>query len=140
MAGQAEAVVGGVGAALRPRRRLLDSIEPYIFLSPGLVLLGLVMFVPVIVGLSYAFRNVQLFDVGNSGWVGLAHFQELVADGDFWWALVNTLWWTGGSLAFQFLLGFGLALLLNRQFRGRRLVQALVFVPWAVPTFLSGLT
>ncbi len=141
MAGQAEAVVGGVGAArIGPRRRLLDSLEPYIFLSPGLVLLGLVMFVPVIVGLSYAFRNVQLFDVGNSGWVGLAHFQELVADGDFWWALVNTLWWTGGSLAFQFLLGFGLALLLNRQFRGRRLIQALVFVPWAVPTFLSGLT
>ena len=141
MAGQAEAVVGGVGAApSRPRRRLLDSLEPYIFLSPGLVLLGLVMFVPVIVGLSYAFRNVQLFDVGNSGWVGPAHFQELVADGDFWWALVNTLWWTGGSLAFQFLLGFGLALLLFRPFRGRRLVQALVFVPWAVPTFLSGLT
>ena len=84
MAGQAEAVVGGVGAALRPRRRLLDSLEPYLFLSPGLVLLGLVMFLPVIVGLSYAFRNVQLFDVGSSEWVGLAHFQELVADGDFW--------------------------------------------------------
>ena len=141
MAGQAE-VVGGFGAAVirRPRRTLLDAIEPYIFLAPGLLLLGLVMFVPVIVGLSYAFRNVQLFDAGNSGWVGLAHFRELVADGDFWWALVNTVWWTAGSLAFQFGLGFGLALLLNRQFHGKRLVQALVFVPWAVPTFLSGLT
>jgi multiple sugar transport system permease protein len=141
MASRAEAVVGGVGAAgSRPRRRLLDSLEPYVFLSPGLLLLGLVMFVPVIVGLSYAFRDVQLFDVGNSGWVGLAHFRELAADGDFWWALVNTVWWTAGSLAFQFGLGFGLALLLNRQFRGKRLFQALVFVPWAVPTFLSGLT
>ena len=32
-----------------------------------------------------------------------------------------------------------LALLLNREFPGRRLVQALVFLPWAVPTFLVGL-
>ena len=66
MASRAEAVVGGVGAALlRPRRRLLDSLEPYVFLSPGLVLIGLVMFVPVIVGLSYAFRDVQLFDASG---------------------------------------------------------------------------
>ncbi len=55
-------------------------------------------------------------------------------------ALLNTLWWTAGSLVFQFLLGLGLALLLNRDFRGRRFVQALVFLPWAVPAFLSGLT
>ena len=40
----------------------------------------------------------------------------------------------------QFGLGLGLAMLLNRPFAGRRLVQAVVFLPWAVPTFLSGLT
>ena len=39
----------------------------------------------------------------------------------------------------QFVLGLVLALLLNREFPGRRLVQALVFLPWAVPTFLVGL-
>jgi multiple sugar transport system permease protein len=124
----------------RPKRRPIAAFEPYLFLSPGLLLLVLVMFVPVLVGLSYAFRNVQLFDVGNSGWVGLEHFRELLSDADFWGALLNTLWWTFGSLALQFLLGFGLALLLNRPFGGRRVYQALVFVPWAVPTFLSGLT
>jgi multiple sugar transport system permease protein len=55
-------------------------------------------------------------------------------------ALINTLWWTVGSLAFQFFLGLGLALILNRAFYGRKLVQALVFLPWAVPIFLTGLT
>jgi len=35
--------------------------------------------------------------------------------------------------------GLILALLLNREFPGRRLAQALVFLPWAVPTFLVGL-
>ena len=57
----------------------------------------------------------------------------------FWHALVNTLWWTFGSLTIQFLLGLGLALLLAEPFPGRRLVQALIFVPWAVPSFIAGL-
>ena len=42
-------------------------------------------------------------------------------------------------VALQFLLGLTLALLLNRPFPGRGLGQALVFLPWAVPAFLSGL-
>ena len=50
------------------------------------------------------------------------------------------LWWTIGSLFFQFFLGLGLALLLDKPFFGRKVVQAVVFLPWAVPSFLSGLT
>ena len=43
------------------------------------MLLALVMFVPLLVGLSYAFRNIQLLNPFDTGWVGLAHFRELVA-------------------------------------------------------------
>jgi multiple sugar transport system permease protein len=121
------------------RRLTLAALEPYLYLSPALILLALVMFVPLVIGISYAFRSIQLFDPFNTGWVGTAHFEALIYDPNFWQALRNTLWWTGGSLLFQFLLGLGLALALNRPFAGRRIVQALVFVPWAVPTFLSGL-
>jgi multiple sugar transport system permease protein len=132
--------VSAVAATIRPRPRLrLRWLEPYVYLSPALLLLALVMLVPLLVGLSYAFRNLQAFDPFDTGWVGLQHFREMMADADFWQALLNTLWWTVGSLLLQFLLGFGLALLLNRPFAGRRVVQALVFLPWAVPTFLSGL-
>jgi multiple sugar transport system permease protein len=130
--------------ARRPGRtaRLVQVVlEPYYYLSPALVLIALVMFVPLVVGLSYAFRDVQILNPFPKGFVGLAHFETLLfEDRVFWRALGNTLWWTGGSVALQFLLGLGLALLLNRPFGGRRLVQAVVFLPWAVPTFLSGLT
>lgn len=114
-------------------------LEPWCYLSPALAVLTLVMCVPLIVGVSYSFQNIALLNPFKTGWVGLAHFQSLAGDPIFWRALRNTLWWTGGSLVLQFLLGLGLALLLDRQFRGRKLVQALVFLPWAVPTFLSGL-
>ena len=99
------------------------------------------MVLPLIVGLSYAFRDIRMLAPFAGGFVGFDHFETLLLrDRTFWRALGNTLWWTGGSLVFQFLLGLGLALLLNRPFGGRRLVQAVVFLPWAVPTFLSGLT
>jgi multiple sugar transport system permease protein len=91
------------------------------------------------VGLSYAFRDIQLLDPSSGGFVGFDHFRELRADRSFRAALLNTLIWTGASVALQFIFGLILALLLNREFPGRRLVQALVFLPWAVPTFLVGL-
>lgn len=131
----------GATQAAPPRRRTraADILEPLAYLAPSLLVLTLVMLVPLLVGLSYAFRNVQVFDPFETGWVGVQHFQDLVHDPAFWHAAGNTFWWTAWSLLFQFLLGFGLAMLLRRPFLGRRLVQAVVFVPWAVPTFLSGL-
>ena len=125
----------------RRRQRLAPALEPYLYLGPALLTLLLVMFVPLIVGITYAFRDVQILKPFSHGWVGFEHFETLLTrDRTFYRALLNTVWWTGGSVAFQFLFGLGLALLLNRPFVGKRLVQALVFLPWAVPSFLSGLT
>jgi multiple sugar transport system permease protein len=143
MAGSAVATPAVAAPGSRPgsARRFFDvALEPYYYLSPALVLLALVMFVPLLVGLSYAFQNIQILNPFKTGYVGFEHFETLLKDRVFYRALANTLWWTVGSLVLQFLLGLGLAMLLNRPFAGRRLVQAVVFVPWAVPTFLSGLT
>lgn len=115
------------------------AIEPYIYLSPAILLIALVMLVPLVIGTSYAFQAISLLNPFESGWVGFANFEKLFADRFFWKALGNTFWWTLGSLFFQFFLGLGLALLLNKPFRGRGIVQGLVFLPWAVPAFLSGL-
>jgi multiple sugar transport system permease protein len=127
--------------AVRAPGRLSVVLEPWIYLSPALLLLALVMFVPLVVGFTYAFQDIRILDPFAGGWVGTAHFETLLtSDTVFRRALVNTAWWTFGSVVLQFLLGLGLALLLNRAFWGKRLVQAVVFLPWAVPTFLSGLT
>lgn len=120
-------------------RRLTGAAEPYLYSAPVLLLIVAVMLVPLAVGLSYAFRDLQLLDPFSGGFVGLDHFRELAADRSFRAALRNTLVWSCVSVGLQFVLGLILALLLNREFPGRRLVQALVFLPWAVPTFLVGL-
>ena len=121
------------------RRRRLADLEAYLYVAPAVLLIVVVMLVPLAVGVSYAFRDIQLLNPFSGGYVGLAHFGELWRDANFWRALTNTVWWTFGSVALQFFLGLGLAMLLRDAFPGRRIVQALVFLPWAVPTFLSGL-
>jgi multiple sugar transport system permease protein len=116
------------------RRRFL---EPWLYLSPALVIIFTILIVPLIIGISYSFRKFSAF---RSEYVGLDQYRAMMVDPVLHGALFNTLWWTVASLALQFFLGLGLALLLNQPFHGRRLVQGLVFLPWAVPIFLTGLT
>ena len=97
------------------------------------------MLVPLVLGISYAFRDIQLLKPFSGGFIGLDHFRALSEDQAFFRALRNTLWWTGASVFLQFAFGLILALLLDKPFYGRGIVQALVFLPWAVPSFLTGL-
>lgn len=115
-------------------------LEPWAYLAPGLILIALVMLVPLVIGISYSFQSVMLLKPGEASWVGLSNYAALWSDRKFWLSLNNTLTWTFVSLFFQFALGLGLALLLNTDFPLKRLFQALVFLPWAVPTFLTALT
>jgi multiple sugar transport system permease protein len=119
------------------RGRFAVVLEPWTYLSPALVIIATVLVVPLVIGISYSLRKFSAF---RSEYVGLGQYRTMLGDEVLHGALFNTLWWTAGSLFFQFFLGLGLALLLNRPFHGRKLVQGLVFLPWAVPTFLTGLT
>ena len=135
---QSKAAPGGT----RARRSLYWQymMEPYLYLSPAIFLIGAVMVFPLIIGISYSFQSIELLRPFNTGWVGFENYVSLWTDRKFWIALENTFWWTFWSISLQFLLGLGLAMLLNTKFFGKRLFQALVFLPWAVPTFLSALT
>jgi multiple sugar transport system permease protein len=119
------------------RRSFAAMLEPWAYLSPALIVLACVLLVPLCFGIGYSFRHFSAF---RSEYVGLDQYRKMLVDPVLGQALRNTLLWTLGSLTLQFLFGLGLALLLNQPFFGRRVVQAVVFLPWAVPSFLAGLT
>jgi multiple sugar transport system permease protein len=127
--------------ATRPplMKRIADASAPYLYTAPALILIVTVMLVPLVLGISYAFRDIQLLNPFSGGFVGLDHFRALAQDQAFFRSLRNTLWWTGASVFLQFAFGLILALLLDKPFYGRSVAQALVFLPWAVPSFLAGL-
>src|SRR5437764_14218149 len=101
-------------AGPRPRRWSVVA-EPWLYLSPALVIIITVLLVPLIIGISYSFWKFSAF---HSEFAGLGQYRAMAADPVLRVALLNTVWWTIGSLFFQFFLGLGLALILNRPFYG----------------------
>lgn len=115
------------------------QITPWLYLAPMLLFIFLLVLIPLVTGVSYAFYNFDLIS-GTKEFVGFDQFVRIFSEDEiFTMSLLNTLFWTSASLFFQFMLGLLLALILNNGFKGIKLIQPILFVPWAVPSFLIGL-
>lgn len=111
-------------------------------LLPAGLLLILFIYMPVFKGTMIAFQSYNMFDLSNLKFNGVENFINVMTNPDirFLQVLGNTLVWVVGSLFFQFLLGFFLALLMKEPFCGRGLYSGLVFYAWALSGFAIGLT
>jgi len=111
-----------------------DSGNRFIF--PALFMLSLITVYPII----YVFylslhRKLLIFDI--SKFVGFENYLFLFSDDRFWNALKNTVYFTALSVSLELILGLSIALLLQRSFRLRGIVRAIVLIPWAIPTVVS---
>ena len=120
------------GAGDRRRRQLRKGAELTILLGPGLVLfLGFVL-APIVVGAYYSLYNWD--GLGPlTHFTGLHNYKIAFNDPAFIQAIEHTLILTGLALVVQGPLSLGIALLLNRKFRGRGLMRLVVFAPYVLP-------
>ena len=82
--------------------------------------------------------SVSSTSVGNPGaFIGLNNFAKTWNDSIFQTAFKNSLFYTFWATIFKLTLGMWLALLLNRHFRGKRIVRASMLLPFIIPTVLS---
>jgi multiple sugar transport system permease protein len=106
------------------------------FVVPALLLLSLVTVYPVLSVLYLSMqRRLLIFDISKI--VGFDNYFFLMKDGRFWNAFGNTVYFTAASVSLELLLGLTIAVLLNRAFRFKGIVRALVLIPWAIPTVVS---
>ncbi|HIY03305.1 MAG TPA: sugar ABC transporter permease, partial [Candidatus Blautia faecipullorum] len=85
-------------------------------------------------------RNYDLrLPAEEMGFIGLKNYIDILTDHEFWDALIRTVFMVVICVSLQFLLGFILALLLNRYFTGRGFIRAVSMIPWVVPGVLAGL-
>ncbi|HET6873018.1 MAG TPA: sugar ABC transporter permease, partial [Sporolactobacillaceae bacterium] len=73
----------------------------------------------------------------NPNYVGFSHYSQDLLSGRTWAALWHTVVFTVISVACEFILGLGIALLINKAFVGRGLIRATILIPWAIPTAVS---
>lgn len=131
-----------VGIATPPRSRLRpgDLVDRYFMwlgLVPAVGCLALVLVYPVLANIGYSFTN-KSFMFPDIAFVGLRNYGDILGDDvfGFWAALRVSVFWTIGTVALQFLVGLGAALLLNQEVPGQRFFRVALLVPWAFPVIV----
>jgi multiple sugar transport system permease protein len=71
------------------------------------------------------------------GFGGLQNFETALTNPRFWSAIWFTFFFTITSVAGEFLIGLGFALLMNQAFVGRGVTRAVILVPWVIPTVIA---
>jgi len=110
---------------------------PILLVLPTIVILILIVIFPMIYSLTVSFRLYDL-RVPRHPFVGFDNYIRLFTDSRFHNALGVTGLLLLGELALQFPIGFGLALLLARKFRGKKVVQPLLLVPMMITPVVVG--
>src|SRR5260221_12274245 len=123
--------------APRPRLRLLEDERwlALVLLVPTMVLLGMFIAYPFLRGILLSVTDTRVGVPGH--FVGLANFYKIFNDGIFRTSVYNTFLYTGVTTVFKLALGLWLALLLNRNFRGKAFMRAFILLPFIIPTVLS---
>jgi multiple sugar transport system permease protein len=110
---------------------------PLLLVIPTTIVLALVVIFPMIYSLTVSFRLYDL-RVPRHPFVGFNNYLRLFADPRFHNALKVTILLVLGELALQFPIGFGLALLLTRGFRGKKLIQPILLIPMMITPVVVG--
>lgn len=139
----------------------VKKTTPYFFLMPGFGMMLLLVFVPLFMGVSFSFLNItqrnayektiRTTEMQADGsvliatetqpatvhFIGLDNYRKVFKSRDFWKVFRQTLVWTFTNVFFHFVLGLGLALILNQHLKAKGLWRALLLIPWAVPSYIT---
>lgn len=116
------------------------GFKGFLFVTPVILCCLLVLVYPLIYNVDLSFRQVTFATLlrGGSPWVGFKNYRDLAKDPLFLRVLLNTLIFWSGSIAIQFSIGFGFALLFYKRFPLNTFYRAVVLLPWFIPIVVSG--
>ena len=116
-----------------------ETLSNYTYLLPAAICLGGTVLFPIFKAIHMSLYQNVLSRPQDYRFIGLGNYLRLLHDPTFWLTLKNSLVWVVFSVGFQFVLGFGVALLLNAEFKGRTFYRTLNLLPWIIPGVVVGL-
>lgn len=119
------------------RKGLLATIgrhwADYMYILPALAVMLVVIAYPIYYTIYLSFFNTP---PSSPNWYfnGVDNYKAILSDSTyiFWDSTKNTVIWTVASTFFAFIIGFGAALAVHREFPLRGLVRGLLLVPWVI--------
>lgn len=135
-----ETPLSGAQAPLMRRRllpRTVDGWLPFILLGPTFLLIVVVLLFPLLYNLRLSFFSWNI--IKPEVFVGLENYQMILQDASFWNSVRVTGTFYVIAFSVEFFLGFGLALLLNRNIRGTRIFRTIILLPMMLTPVVLGL-
>ncbi len=110
-----------------------------LFVIPTVAFLIIFNVFPLLYSLGFSFTDFRASSKAPVNFVGLKNYADVLADPVIWRSFATTLWYVIVSVAGQFIVGFGLALLLNRPIPGKGLLTTLLLLPMMLSPVVVGL-
>ncbi len=115
------------------------SLFPYLLLGPSILLVLVVFCYPLVYSLSLSLQSWNLLELGPRVFIGLKNYSALITEPRFLNSLSTTLLFLMGTVSVQFVIGFALALLLNKSVAGRNFLRTLICLPMTLAAVVVGL-
>jgi multiple sugar transport system permease protein len=123
----------------RKVRGLSDRTIAWFFVAPTILLLLAINIFPLIWTIRLSFTNFRANRPNEPvEWVGLRNYERILTDPDIWQTMQATAHFLFWTLLLQVLIGFSLAWLINRKFRGNDLMTTLIVIPMMLSPAVVG--
>ncbi|WP_433364004.1 carbohydrate ABC transporter permease [Actinoplanes sp. CA-142083] len=119
-------------AAPPAKKTLARRLIPYGYLSPTVILIVVLMVVPIVMVISYSFRDNVIVQE-NSVFAGFANYTKVLTDADFLAAIKNTAIFISVSTVAHLVLGLAFAMMLNTPLLGgftKAVFRIVYILPW----------
>jgi multiple sugar transport system permease protein len=125
--------------ALRYPVSAYDQKSAMIFLAPMMLVLMVIAVFPILYSLWISLFDLKLTRPHRAPFVWFDNYALIFHDPMFWSSVGRTTSFTLMSVAGIMFIAMLMALLLNEQFRGRRILSTVLLIPWAIPYVANGL-
>ncbi len=116
-----------------------DQKSAMLFLTPMMVVLCIVAVFPVVYSFWISLYDLKLTRPHRVPFVWFGNYVKIFQDPLFWESVGRTFSFTVMSVVAIMVIALLMALLLNEEFRGRRILSAILLIPWAIPYVANGL-
>jgi multiple sugar transport system permease protein len=110
-----------------------------LFVIPTVAFLIIFNVFPLLYSLGFSFTDFRASSKADVNFVGLKNYADILADPVIWRSFATTLWYVIVSVTGQFIVGFGMALLLNRPIPGKGFLTTLLLLPMMLSPVVVGL-
>lgn len=121
------------------KRKAKADYARWVFVLPALIIVGVLLIYPIFSSLYYSMTTKHLIRPSYN-FVGLANYQAVLSDPNFFKAFLTSIVWTICSLVGQLIIGFTSALAINRVKVGKSVYRTLMIIPWAFPSIVIALS